>query len=244
MALNFFLIRCLFGVVVILSKVACIQVLSELMDDESNTVAEQPSTKSTVLHANTAHAMQDSSWRLLKEEDSIKVFVKDNPNGYKSVRMELTIHGSLASLRERLQDVDGYTDWVYRCVSATQRSAPGDSSLIYRVITDFPFPFKDRELTVRSLQKVDTDGTFYSRSSAIPSADTDGQYAIIHHFESRWKVKPVTPGNLHVVYEVTTEPGGEIPAWLYNMAVDRGPLHTMKRLKALVEEKSVVDHSM
>lgn len=173
---------------------------------------------------------------MLKDVDSIRVYVKDNPNGYLSVRMTLNIRGSVASLREQLQNVDGYTDWVYRCASATRLSEPGDSSLVYRVTTDVPFPLKDRELTVRSWQKVDAAGAFHSRSSALASATADDHYATIHYFESSWKATPVTPKNLRIEYEVATEPGGEIPAWLYNLAVEQGPLQTMKNLRSLVEE--------
>lgn len=101
--------------------------------------------------------------------------------------------------------------------------------------TDFPFPVKDRELTVSSRQWM-VDGTFYSKSSAVKSGDQSDNYTPIEHFESSWEVKESKRGLLDIVYEVTTEPGGEIPAWLYNMAVYQGPFQTMKNLKELVEE--------
>ncbi len=229
MALNLFLIQLSFGLIALLYKFECIPTLSATIRQKTNLRMSQALPSS--------NDGRENNWHLLKEEDSIKVFVKDNPGGYMSVRMELHIYGSLKSLQQRLQDVDGYTNWVYRCASATQISTPDDSSLIYRIVTDFPFPFKDRELTVRSVQKTDTNGIYYSRSSAVQTTDKDSQYAVIHHFESLWKVTPITPENLSIVYEVTTEPGGEIPAWLYNMAVDQGPLHTMKKLRELVEQE-------
>lgn len=233
----FITLRFLFGITAILYRIECITKLSVSLEQQPAQITEcssmaNPENK-VMLNLTASH------WQLIDEQDSIRVFVKDNPNGYKSVRMMLNIHGSLENLQARLQDVKGYTDWVYRCISSTQLSKAGDSILEYQVITDFPFPFKDRILTVRSSQKMDDTGILYSQSSAVPIIDTHDQYAVIHHFTSLWKINPISPDKLSIVYEVTTEPGGDIPVWLYNMAVEQGPLKTMKNLKYLIEEPAI-----
>lgn len=175
------------------------------------------------------------NWQLRREEDGIRVYVKENQNGYLSVRLELSMRASVATLRHRLKEVDRYPEWIYRCTSAVRLSPPRDSLLMYRVITDFPFPFRDRSLTVWSTQHTDTLGTFRSRSSAVVSATADDDYVTIHYFEGRWQATSVSAEVLSVTYEVVTEPGGNIPVWLYNLAVDEGPFRTMKNLRSLIE---------
>lgn len=173
-------------------------------------------------------------WRLLREEDVIKLFIKDTPSGFARLRIELTVLGTVGQLKDILNDVEAYATWVYRCTSATRLSPQEGQPLKYRVVTDFPFPFRNRGVTITSRQWTE-DGTFYSKSSAAPVPSRSTGNVTITHFESSWIVKEGVDGLLNITYEISIEPGGEIPAWLYNLAVDQGPLQTMKNLKQRIE---------
>ena len=43
--------------------------------------------------------------------------------------------------------------------------------------------------------------------------------------------------NLQIEYKVLSNPGGDIPTWLVNLAITKGPTETMKQLIKMVEKE-------
>ena len=60
---------------------------------------------------------------------------------------------------------------------------------------------------------------------------------IIKDYFSQWKVTIVNDNLLHIDYRAEVNPSGNIPAWLYNLAVTKGPNTTMQSLIERVETK-------
>ena len=57
----------------------------------------------------------------------------------------------------------------------------------------------------------------------------------VSKFEGFWQMRPVGEGQVEVIYQAHTEPGGSLPAWLANSFVVDVPLHTLLALRRLVE---------
>ena len=92
-------------------------------------------------------------------------------------------------------------------------------------------------MAVASAQHVDLNGVFYSHSTAAPDLIGNADNIIIRDFESIWKITPAD-GQIDIEYQVSTQPGGAIPRWLFNLAVDQGPFRTMLNLKEILESGS------
>lgn len=182
----------------------------------------------------TAGHESDSSWSIVRENEHILVYKKATENGYNAIRIEATISTPLESFIHLINQVDRYPDWVFKCQEAEALEQPANGRMKYWTVSDFPFPFKDRELTIESTHHIDHTGVFHSTSRAIRN-QVDSSNIAITRFDARWKVTPTTQDQLRIEYEVQTEPGGIIPAWLYNLAVDQGPFKTMQNLKAILE---------
>lgn len=106
MNLTLFLSHCLVSVTALAYRMECPDTFGSSLPPEGQPTAY----RSSFLYGEAeSSSTTESNWRLLKEEDAIQVYVKENPNGYLSVRMTLNIRGSAESLRERLRNVDGYT---------------------------------------------------------------------------------------------------------------------------------------
>jgi ribosome-associated toxin RatA of RatAB toxin-antitoxin module len=176
----------------------------------------------------------DEEWSLVRESDQIQVFKKPTPNGYNAIRIEAVVRAPLKTFIEFVNQVDRYPEWVYKCREAEELDNPVNSTMKYWMVSDFPFPFKDRELTAVSFHHVDERGIFHSASFAEPGSVDDAN-VVITKFDARWKVTPTAQNEIKIEYEVQTEPGGHIPAWLYNLAVDQGPFKTMQSLKDILE---------
>ena len=173
-------------------------------------------------------------WSLVRENDHIQVFKKPTANGYNAIRIEALVESPLETFIDFVNQVDRYPDWVFKCREAEELDNPVNASMKYWMVSDFPFPFKDRELTAVSYHHIDASGVFHSASSAHPEP-VDKSNIVITKFDANWKVTPMSPDQIKIEYEVQKEPGGLIPAWLYNLAVDQGPFRTMQNLKAILE---------
>ena len=82
---------------------------------------------------------------------------------------------------------------------------------------------------------IDPRGVYHSFSHAVRSLGGGDQHVVISNFESSWIVTPSSADAINIEYEVAAEPGGAIPSWLYNLAVEKGPITTMINLKNLLE---------
>lgn len=141
-------------------------------------------------------------------------------------------------MNEFLSNASMYKEWVYKCDSSYQIEVLSPQDFRYYVTFDFPFPFDDRDLMVHSQHWIDsTDGVYHSISKA--EKDTvlvsDG-FVRINEFESTWDISPRPNGELFIDYKALSNPGGDIPTWLVNLFIAKGPLETMKRFRQSVEE--------
>jgi hypothetical protein len=66
----------------------------------------------------------------------------------------------------------------------------------------------------------------------------------IQSLTGQWLLTPLTKGDVSVTYEMSVDPGGNIPKWLVNlMAVDL-PFNTLQKLRNIVKEARYVNARM
>jgi hypothetical protein len=97
-----------------------------------------------------------------------------------------------------------------------------------------PFPFYNRILTVKANQHISSN-RYVTNSIAIPPITTNKKLVAVPFFKSQWIVEENSPSILTIQYTANTDPGGYIPPWLSNLAIDVGPYNTIKALKDNVE---------
>ncbi len=180
----------------------------------------------------------EAGWKIVRNSDAIKVYKKPTAEGYDEIKIQASISSTLDEFVQAINDADAYQYWVYGCSASNLISSKERNLIYYETITDMPFPIQDRYLKVKSTQS--RDGLEWkSHSVGLPSSKKD--QVAIENFESRWHVQELPDETILVNYTVKTEPGGFIPAWLYNLAVDRGPYYSMKNLKDRLESKESSD---
>ena len=188
-----------------------------------------------LLFMSKGFAQNDKEWELYKTRKEIEVFKRKTDEGFDAVRIKATIHSTMPTFLHVINDADNYTDWVYGCSESKLLLFEGDT-VEYSTLTDMPFPVWDRYLEVTSTQEI-KDGIWVAESTVREGAPEIKGVVNIDYFLSKWVVRD--KGNKVLIdYEVSTEPGGSIPAWLYNLAVSRGPLKTMQSLKEVLEHRN------
>jgi hypothetical protein len=173
-------------------------------------------------------------WSLKKEKGNIKVYTRTgNSSSIKELKIVMRINGSLASLVAALDDVEEHPAWVYKCSNAKRLDIASTDGYYYYVAVDFPFPAVDRDVVIfTSMEYDEKSNTVITHSVATPDEFPlqDG-YIRVRHFNSKYEISARVDGMLDVVYEMFTDPGGHIPAWMVNMAIAKGPIKTMQNLE-------------
>lgn len=183
-------------------------------------------------------AQNDPGWVLKREVDGVRVFYRDAPDSkIKELRFETTLQATLSSIAALLSDVEGYDKWVYKNERAHLVERRSDWEMIYYEEMDFPWPLSNRDLVVLSRMWQD------SLTHALHSHSVSAHHLLperegivrITELEFRWTFTPQNDGTVAVDYYLKSDPGGHIPAWLINLALDQGPLRTMERFKAMLQ---------
>ena len=182
---------------------------------------------------------QDEGWVFKKNNDGIKIYTRESTDSnIKELKFTTTINSSMSNAIALLIDVETYTKWVYKCSqSITLEEISNLESYCYYSV-DFPWPMSDRDMVVYSRVHQDPETKVVVSSSAgkpdfIP--EKKGLVRIYDHF-NQWIFKPVSPNKIEITYFLKSDPAGNIPAWAINLAIDQGPVKSMKRFINLLDD--------
>lgn len=181
-----------------------------------------------------------SSLKMILDKQGVKVWSYQVPNsplsGFKAVT---TVKSTLGGLVNLIADTQNASRWIYRAknVELLQRD-DADMTFTVRVITDFPWPFKDREALVAgkivqdpSSLRVRIDS---SNTNAFPQSNCCLRMPVV---EGSWIFRPLGDGLVEVTMTGHADPGGLIPAGMVNLMIQEHPYNTLKGLRRMVNEE-------
>jgi hypothetical protein len=185
-----------------------------------------------------ANIVAGQSWNFIKEKDGIRIYTRNEPNSsLKSFMGVADLHTNMAKINEYLGNAKKL-DWWNKSVSEVKVLAFDPGKMIrYYIRYDVPWPFSDRDLVVET--KITNDAaTGKEVLFALPLPDLvppKPDAVRIRKYWQRWTVQPMPNGIVHVILEGYVDPGGNVPAWLYNMAITDTPLKVIREIKSRVE---------
>ncbi len=185
----------------------------------------------------------DLDWVLRHEKGVLKVYTRQNPDsGIQEVRITTRMNTPLAGFLSALSDVSAYQSWVYKCSEARLLETVNEQEFYYYSKTDLPFPVSDRDLVVHSRQWQDENGVIHSISNARPDyLPAQKSVVRIRSFRSYWKIQSSGADQVAIDYEIKTNPGGNIPAWIINLGITSGPVKTMEKLAEIIRHERYRD---
>jgi len=183
--------------------------------------------------------LSEEGWNMVSSSSDMKVYTRIvASSSIKELRIDFNMTGTVASVMQVLDDVEGYSNWVYKCEEPERLTTVSSREFYYYVQTDMPFPASDRDLIIRSRHQIDpASGIYRAHSLAVPEYLPNREGMVrVQNFESFWTVTPSGNGRVAIDYRVRTDPGGSIPAWIINLGITMGPVKTMEQLAATVQE--------
>lgn len=183
---------------------------------------------------------QAQTWELKRNKGGIKVFVSEQPNtSIKALKFTTTIEASMQTIAAVMTHVEGFNDWVYASLESRTIKRVSDTEVFYYALVDFPWPFDNRDLVLHSKFWQDKKTlALYSKTTSSHWMEKEKPGIVrIKQTTIDWVFTPLGNGKVHVDYILSSDPGGNIPAWMINLAADQGPLQSMIKFKEMLEKE-------
>lgn len=179
-----------------------------------------------------AFAQSTDGWIFKNEKNGIKVYYRKTSDVYE-LKLITSIQSSMAGLVLLLSDVENYPQWGYKITEAEFIRKYSETESVYRSRFDFPWPLDDRDIVMHNkVQQDPVSGKVTATSTATPAMASEQPDAVrIRDAKTVWTIYPGTGGWLYVEYYVYSNPGGNLPDWLVNMALDVGPRETIQHIR-------------
>lgn len=195
-----------------------------------------------LLAARSASAQSD--WELRTEKRDIKVYTRTFPDSrFKAIKVELVVQTTLSRLVAVLLDVKTAPEWVYSTKSAVLLRQVSPSELIYYSEVRLPWPMSNRDFIARLVTTQDphTHVVTILGPTISDYVPVKKDIVRVRRSEGKWVLTPAGKDNIRVEYTLRTDPGGDIPAWLFNMFVTKGPLESFENLKTQLNKPEYND---
>lgn len=185
-------------------------------------------------------------WRLQRQEPArqIRVYLHDRPNGqYRDVYAVTTMKGSTQRIEAVLSDVAVMPQWASRVDEARLIKRQGNAAWIY-IQYKLPYPFKPREVVVKT-ERIESNGIVTIRSQAVPGyvRETVGKIRM-QSVQSSWRLTPQSSNNVKIELWGSAEPGGLIPAVVYNFNLADDALQTLRQLRRMSLREKYQDKAL
>jgi len=192
-------------------------------------------TNLTILLILCGHtSLFSQNWELEKTVDGIEIYTRLVEGAdIKELKMNFICPSDLGPLISLLSDSEKFTEWVYRATEFTEIESSGPSGGIYYGSVDFPWPLDDRDYVIKtSLTQDPITKAVLIRSEDIEYAGVPEKEDFIRlpGHQNEWRLEPLGNGQTKCEYWLYSQPGGSIPDWLVNLAIDKGAVETVQNL--------------
>lgn len=178
-----------------------------------------------------------TDWKLKKEVNDLQVFVrKSEDSALKEIKVRYIANASMSNVVSVLRDVPAFPEWIYNCAEARVLERISDTETIYYSRIAFPFPMNDRDFIAHSKlwQNADTKEIFIKVTGDYNYLPIKKDIVRLPKIVINWHIQPLSNGKIQVEYHLLSDPGGSIPVWLVNMAIDKGPVNSMQNFKKML----------
>lgn len=198
-----------------------------------------------IISLNIQKATATEKWTLEKEEDNIKIYLREKKGAsLKEFRGVTYVEDTkLSTLLALLDDTKSYTKWFYNCVNAKVLKIINKRERITYTEIKSPWPVTNRDSVVYT-KVIQNKKTFEIRvllmnRPAFIAKKSD--LVRIPKLTGFWSFKPLKTGRVKIIYQIFNDPGGNIPDMLANAFVVDMPFYTLKNMRTIIKQKKYRD---
>ncbi len=182
-----------------------------------------------------AGPLQAEPWRLVKDQAGIQVFLSKVPGSkYQAYRGIVRLKTDMPTLLALQEDVSGSCAWIYACREQRLLKHEDGQSWIYSRF-NMPWPVRPRDAVLRVTTRQGVDGSVTRILSGVADYLPEQKgWVRVSKAEGYWAFIPKAAGEVEVIYQMHSEPGGSVPAWLAGSFVVDAPYNTLEGLRRRV----------
>jgi hypothetical protein len=173
-------------------------------------------------------------WKLNTSKEGMSVYTKVFPDSkFKAIKVELSLDATLSQLVAVVMDVNTGADWVYATKSSALLKRVSASEVVYYSEVKLPWPIHNRDF-IAQLKAVQDPATRVVTiyGPVVPDyMPVKKDIVRVRKSEGKWVITPIAKERIKVEYTIRLDPGGDLPAWLFNMFVTKGPAESFENLK-------------
>ena len=175
-------------------------------------------------------------WRQVTDSKDVAVYIrKAAGSAFDEVRVDGSVCAPIDDLIEYIGAVEHFTAWIPDTITARLLADPTNSERLYYVLTDLPWPAKDRDMIYRLvLQPGATDRTRGIAMEGVPNfLPPTPNVQRMAEVAGHWQFDELAgEGRTQVSLQMHVDPGGNVPAWLANRRIVSTPLGMLSNLAA------------
>lgn len=173
-------------------------------------------------------------WELRTEKEGIKVYTRTfSDSKFKAIRVDLDLQATLSQIVALLMDVNAGVRWVYATKSSVLLKQVSPREVVYYSEVKLPWPLANRDFIAQLKVSQDARTKIVTIDGPVVPEYVPLKDGIVRvrKSEGKWIITPMGPHHLKVVYTLRMDPGGDIPAWLFNLFVTKGPTESFRNLQ-------------
>lgn len=191
----------------------------------------------TTLSAQSHDPAETDGWVLKKEKSGMKIYYRKTSDVHE-LKLATTLNASLSGVAQILDEVQYFPKWGYKISETRLVKRISPTEMIYYARVDFPWPLSDRDLVLHTKLHQDPEHRTITSTSVAESGHVPEYKGVVrmHKANTKWTVRPGSGNNLQLEYYLYSDPGGSLPDWVVNLALDMGPRETINRMRETLKE--------
>ena len=178
-----------------------------------------------------AEAEAEEQWEFKKKKAGIEIYVRPVAGSqFKEFKAVTTVKSNLRRLSAMLLDPKTMSEWMYvtESIQIVEQINPTES--IRYVISNFPWPTKDRDIIIKTRLSQHTDLSVHMLIESIedhPTVNKNPDMIRAKHLTSSVRFFPESEGLIRIEYAAHYDPSGKLPSYLYNLLLLNTPYQTL-----------------
>lgn len=179
-----------------------------------------------------------NTWTLKHDKDGIKIYTKTIENSdYKGIKVKCSLPATLTQFTAVIMDVNTAGEWLYATKSSTLLKQVSPAEVYYYSEVSLPWPLNNRDFICHLHASQDPHTRVVTIDGPVVPDYMPAKNGIVRVTQSsgKWIITP-NGSNVDIEYTLEANPGGNLPAWLVNLFVTKGPMESFKKLKEQVNK--------
>lgn len=177
------------------------------------------------------------SWEKIVEKNGIVIETAGfKGSKFTAVKSTMRIDARLNDVANLVLFIDGCHEKSTVCEKIKKINFIDSRHYSQYVLSKFPWPLKKRDMFLKiRIHQEKKSGIVTVQGKAYQNEDLNNtRYIRINDMDIQWRLIPQKEGKVLIEHYIHSNPGGIIPAWIFNDAVTSTPLATLGNIKRIL----------